>query len=291
MQNTLRRLLLKRVCIMQFSKAVSLLSLLFLCNALAFSQELFVLTEPASNMPANSIGLRTSNWIMKDTRGGINYHLIPEVMWGINKNMMIHVEGFSSSRSKTFELEGAGLYAKYRLFSTDGLKKHFRIALFGRGSLNYADIHQQEIETNGHNSGIEFGSIFTGLVNRQAYSISLSFENASDNGRKYEFPSTEKAKAFNYSFSTGRLILPRVYAGYGQTNLNLIAEFIGQHLPGTNNMFLDGSFSVQLIFNSQTRLDIGYKRELYGNMARTAPNGMIIRLEHLLFNVFTRNKP
>jgi hypothetical protein len=44
--------------------------------------------------------------------------------------------------------------------------------------------------------------------------------------------------------------------------------------------------AVQFIFNSQTRLDIGYKVQLYSDMQRVAPNGFMIRVEHLLFNVF-----
>jgi hypothetical protein len=67
--------------------------------------------------------------------------------------------------------------------------------------------------------------------------------------------------------------------------MNVMAEVLGQYLPEHGKSFMDMTASVQFIFNSQTRLDIGYKRELYSNMLRTAPNGFLVRIEHLLFNV------
>src|SRR4051812_19820052 len=90
------------------------------------AQELFVYTEPASNMPAHTLGLRASNWIM-DERGAdrINYHFIPELMGGANKNLMVHVEGFLSNRNGGFGAEGAGLYAKSRFFTKDTVYRHF----------------------------------------------------------------------------------------------------------------------------------------------------------------------
>jgi len=32
-------------------------------------------------------------------------------------------------------------------------------------------------------------------------------------------------------------------------------------------------------------LDIGYRHNIYSNMQRTAPNGVLVRAEYLLFNV------
>ena len=51
----------------------------------AFSQELFVFTEPASNMPGKSLGVRDMNAFMYEKDGKLNYHNMPELMWGINK--------------------------------------------------------------------------------------------------------------------------------------------------------------------------------------------------------------
>jgi hypothetical protein len=255
----------------------------------ASAQELFAYTEPASNMPARAVGLRLSNWLMKETAGGgLNYHLIPEVMVGINKSWMVHAEAFVSNRNKGLEAEGGALYAKYRFYSKDAVHHHFRMAAFGRLSRNRADIHQEEIETNGHNSGYELGTIATGLLHKTALSASASFEQAFDNrtgaGRDYEMLGPDKA--INYTASVGQLILPKKYTGYDQTNLNFMLELLGQWLPGYDKSYLDIAPSVQLIFNSQTRVDIGYRQQLYSTMSRTAPNGLLVRLEHNLFNAW-----
>lgn len=144
-----------------------LLAAMLMAHGSTSAQELFVFTEPASNMPAHSLGLRVSNWLMHERNtGNINYHLIPEAMWGVNKNLMLHAEGFISNRTNGLGLEGAGVYAKYRIYSNDALYKHFRAALYGRVAYNNSDIHMEEIETNGHNSGMELGLITTQLLHR-----------------------------------------------------------------------------------------------------------------------------
>lgn len=251
------------------------------------AQELFVFTEPASNMAANALGFRASNWMMDERSSAtINYHLLPELMWGVNKKLMIHADAFLSNRDKKFSAEGAGVYAKYRFYSKDGVHRHFRMAMYTRLSTNNGDIHQEEIETNGHNTGYELGGIATLLQHKQATSLSLSYERALDNFSGNDFPKALADKAINYTLSTGRLILPGKYKSYRQTNLNLMVETMGQWHPQSGQSFADIALAVQFIFYSQTRLDIAYKREIYTTMSRTAPNGFMIRLEHLLFNVF-----
>ncbi len=61
-------------------------------------------------------------------------------------------------------------------------------------------------------------------------------------------------------------------------------ESINQVNTGSGKYYYDLGASIQMIFNSQSRIDIGYRRELNSNMIRTAPNGLFIRLEHTLFN-------
>ena len=267
-------------------KKILLTALLFI-KLTTYSQELFVLTEPASNMPAKSIGVRNMNALMFETDGKLNYHNMPEIMWGINKKWMIHAQGFISNRQDGgFETEGGSLYAKYRFFSKDDLKSHFRMALYGRYSLNKADIHQQELETMGHNTGYEAGFIATQLLHKVALSSSMSYERALDNKPNYQFPITESNSAMNYTLSAGKLMLPKVYTSYKQVNVNLMLELIGQRLNDNKKSFLDIAPSVQFIINSQARIDIGYRKQLYSSMERTAPNGLVLKFEYLLFNVF-----
>jgi len=254
----------------------------------AFSQELFVFTEPASNMPAKSLGFRDMNGFFLEKDGKLNYHNMPELMWGINKEWMVHAQGFISNRQDGgFETEGGSFYAKYRFFSKDALKKHFRMALYGRYSFNKADIHQQEIETMGYNSGYEAGFIATQLLHKVAISSSISYERVLvDNKPDHKFHIEESNSAMNYTLSAGKLMLPKVYTSYKQVNMNLMLEFIGQRLNNNQKSFLDIAPSVQFIINSQARIDFGYRKQLYSTMERTAPNGMVLKFEYLFFNVF-----
>lgn len=269
-----------------YRSGMLLFCILHFAFCISQAQELFVYTEPASNMPAHTIGLRASNWIMDERQTArINYHFIPEVMWGVNKNLMVHVEGFFSNRGRSLSAEGVGLYAKYRFFTKDTLYRHFRLAAFGRITTNNADIHQEELATNGHNSGYQLGLIATQLLHKQAISASLWYEHAQDNYGGNEFPRVQSQNAMNLALSTGRLLYPKRYTGYQNLNINVMLELLGQKLLGNDKYYVDAAPSVQLIINSQTRLDIGYRFELSGNMERTAPSGLMLRLEHVLFSV------
>jgi hypothetical protein len=264
-----------------------LLTFLLLATGSSQAQELFVFTEPASNMPAKSIGIRASNWVMHEQSVNlINYHFIPEIMWGANKNLMLHAEGFLSNRDGMLKGEGGAVYGKYRFYSRDEVFKHFRMAVYGRLSANNGDIHQEEIETNGHNSGYESGLIATQLLHKVALSASLSYEKALNNLNGNDFPKNFSSEAMDYTFSIGKLMLPKVYTDFKQVNVNFMLEFLGQTQLQKAKSYMDIAPSIQLIFNSQTRIDLAYRQELYSDMLRTAPNGFLIRIEHLLFNVF-----
>ena len=267
-------------------KKIGTAILLLFIQKIVVAQELFVLTEPASNMAAKSIGFRAMNSFMNELDGsGINYHLMPEVMWGINKKWMVHAQGFISNRNTKLVTEGGSLYAKYRFLSNDDVHSHFRMATYARLSSNNSDIHQEEIETMGHNSGYELGLIVTQLLHKVAISTSVSYEKAMDNTSVNKFPNTQSNNALNYTLSVGKLMLPKEYINYNQTNLNVMMELIGQRL-NNGKSFLDIAPSLQLIIKSQARIDFAYRYQLYNNMLRTAPNGFILKLEYTLFNVF-----
>ena len=261
---------------------------LFYISSACSAQELFSVTEPASNRAARSIGIRVDHSIMDEINSArINYHLIPEIMIGVSKKLMISGSLFFSNRNEVFQKEGGSIYAKYRFLSRDAMQKHFRMAGFGRISYNNSDIHQEEINLNGHNTGVEFGVVATQLLQKVALSSSLSFVKADDNGKGNKFIyGSEKSKAINYTFSVGKLMLPKEYKSYKQTNLNLMLEFLSQLNTGSGKYYMDIAPSVQLIFNSQSQLDIGYRKEINSTLLRTAPNGFFVRLEYNLFNVF-----
>ena len=246
------------------------------------------MTEPASNKPARSISFRLDNSIMNEAgTSKINYHLIPEIMFGISKKLMVSGDAFFSNRTDKLRAEGGSVYAKYRFLSNDVVQKHFRMAVFGRLSYNNSDIHQEEINMYGHNTGVEAGVVATQLLRKVALSSCISYLNAEDNGNNNKFAyGSENSRAVNYTFSMGKLMLPKEYTDYKQTNLNLMVEFLSQVNTGSGKYYMDIAPSVQLIFNSQSRIDIGYRKELSTTLIRTAPNGFFIRLEHNLFNAF-----
>ena len=243
-------------------------------------QELFVVTDPASNVPTGSLSVRLSNSLFKEVyEDGYNYHLMPEVTYGITKNLMVRTSVFLSDRSNSLYAEGANIFSKYRFYSSDDLHSHFRMAAFARYSFNRADIHQEQIEIMGHNSGYETGVVITQLINKVAISSSVSFEKALDNKPDYEFPNTPR----NLQTSHKRLLIPTaVLIGHYTASA---AEFVGQTLNENGKTYIDLVPSIQFIFNSQARIDVGYRRELYSNMLRTAPNGIYLNFEYTFFNI------
>ncbi|RTY89849.1 hypothetical protein [Flavobacterium sp. GT3R68] len=263
-------------------KLVFFLCLSFQMNA----QELFVFTEPASNIPANVLSTRLMSSFYKERyESGTNIHFMPEIRYGISSKLMVQGQAFISNRNENLVYEGGGFYAQYKFLNNDEVKKHFRMAAYGRVSFNNADIHQEEIETVGHNSGFEAGIIGTQLLHKVAISSSLSFEQAMNN-ESYRFPDEQSNSAINYTLSVGKLMLPKKYTGYDQTNFNLMLEFLGQRLNENGKSYLDIAPSVQFILFSRARLDLGYRHELYSTMYRSAPNGFTFRLEYNFYNVF-----
>lgn len=267
-------------------KIFILISFLFTNNVKG--QELFVYTEPASNMAAKSIGIRLNNTLMKQTLvNRYDYHFIPEVMVGVSKKIMIHGEAFFSNTTNKFTAEGGAVYVKYRFFSQDEVHSHFRMAAYAKSSINNGHIHQPAIDLNGHNTGYEVGTVATKLINKIAVSAIISVLHATDNlnDRKFYY-GTKNRNAFGYSFSSGILVLPKEYTSYKQTNLNFMMELLGQTNIASGKSFLDLAPSIQFIFFSKMRADFGYRFALINGLERAAKQGFLLKLEYNLFNIF-----
>jgi hypothetical protein len=127
--------------------------------------------------------------------------------------------------------------------------------------------------------------IATQLIHKYAFNSTVSFEQAQNNTVANKFPTNQSNQAINYTFSAGKLLLPKVYSNYNQTNLNCMIELLGQTLLGNGKSYLDIAPSLQLIFNSVARLDFAYRQQIYSNMLRTAPNGILIKFEYNFFNI------
>jgi len=239
-------------------------------------------------MATKSIGIRLNNYFLGEKNSSkTGYHIIPEIMFGLTKKIMIHGDVFFSNRGKNFKGEGGSVYGKYRFFSNDDVQKHFRIAAFARVSINNSIIDQQELNLYGFNSGYEAGIVATQLLHKIALSSSISFVKATNNSNSNKFIYGEQnSKAINYTLSFGKLMLPKEYKNYKQANLNLMLEFLNQYNLGSGKYYIDIAPAAQVIINSVARVDVGYRHQLTGSLIRTSPNGLFVRLEYNFFNVW-----
>ena len=293
-------------------------SILFFIAAFqgAGAQELYVFTEPASNMAAKSIGVRLLYKQFKMTHDNkfSSYRFEPEIMFGVSKKLMIHVNGYASNMFQSnLKIEGASLYAKYRFFSKDDIHSHFRLAAFGKiaavnnpaaltsldkHTFNYGNggviIHDiihttvnYEVDIEGTNSGFSTGIIATQLINKLAVSGSLGYlyrlNNLKDK-REVIVP----WRAVNYSLSAGYLLFPKEYTSYKQTNINLYTEFLGASTWDNKKYYVDIAPAIQFIINSVARVDIGYRTQLKGNMQRMANSYFLARVEYNFLNAFSK---
>lgn len=249
------------------------------------AQELFVSTEPASNMARHSIGFRLTNEGMLNSN--FKSRTIPEVMFGLNKNLMVHANAYVSDfYQKNPKLEGWGAYAKFRFLSIDSVQRHFRAAAFARYSHVNNPVMNNEINLEGDNSGLQGGLVFTQLLHKLALSGGLSYTRALDNGGGHKLLPSQADQAVGYTFSAGYLIYPKAYTDYSQPNVNLYLEFLGKSNPGQSRNLMEVAPAVQVILNSKFRIDLSQRVQLWGNMSRTGKNMYLLRMEYNLFNAF-----
>ena len=250
----------------------------------AFSQELYVNTEPASNMATHSLGLRLENQgyfnpVFK-TRTSF------EAMYGASRYLMLHAALYASDFYQGNQhFEGGSVYVKYRFISVDSVQQHFRGAFFSKLSAINNPVVNQEITLEGDNSGLQSGLIFTRLIHKLALSGSVSYLHDWDNAGDHNIPIAFARNAVAYTVSTGYLLLPKAYKNYNQVNVNLYLEFLGKINPGYSQSYLDAAPAVQLIFNSLIRLDLSYRLPIYSSMERNTAHMYLIRLEYNLFNL------
>jgi hypothetical protein len=250
----------------------------------AFSQELYVNTEPASNMAAHSLGIRLENQGFFSPE--FKNRTTLEAMYGASGKLMVHGSLYLSDFYQPGQrFEGGSVYAKYRFLSVDTVQAHFRGAFFGKAAINSNPYTLQEIALEGDNTGVQGGVVFTQLIHKLALSGSASylrgFNNPGDNGAVIN----GSRDAVAYTLSAGYLLLPKNYRDYNQVNLNLYAELLGKNNPGYGQSYLDVAPAVQLIFNSVCRLDFSYRTPLYNSMQRNSANMYLVRLEYNFFNL------
>lgn len=253
-------------------------------NYMAYSQELYVFTEPASNMPAKSIGVRINNEGFLGSK--FTNRTMPELMIGFNKRLMTHMQGFFSDMDGKYRLEGGSFYAKYRFLSKDEIQKHFRGAVYARVSTSKRPTYTSDINLDGDNSGWQSGLIFTQLLHKLALSSTIGYAQVFKDNSKQLVAMPQPDNMLNYSLSAGYLVLPVVYKNYKEPNFNVYVELLGKTNPANGNTYLDIAPALQLILNSRTRLDLGYRFQAAGDIEnRYNKNMYLARVEFNFFNV------
>ena len=265
----------------------STLFLIILCALVfkSYSQELYVFTEPASNMPSKSVALRLTGRF--PNKPVFKHRYVPEAMIGISKNWMVHVSGtLSDYYSSNLKLESGRIYAKYRFLSNDDVHRHFRMAAFGEIAYSNAPYLYDDANLDGDNSGSQAGLIATQLINKLAVSSTVSYTRLFSVSTEKLLNTAPSYHVVNYSFSAGYLILPKEYKNYKQTNVNAYIELLGAKSIDQNKYAIDLAPAVQCIFNSNSKVNIGYRFQLSGNMDRIAKSTFQIAFEHTLFNLW-----
>ena len=269
-----------------------ILFFLFSVNKIS-GQELYVFTEPASNMPAHSISLKlTDHFVTGDNiYKRFSNRLMPQIMFGISKKFMFHIGGtFANMHTADFGYESVNFYAKYRFLSNDEIHKHFRMAAFVDASATKAPFHYDEITLMGDKSGVEAGIIATQLWNKFALSGTISHIQVMDQSRndKVFYVPERMYQAMNYALSGGILLFPKEYTDYKQTNVNLYAEVLAQQTLDTKKHFVDLAPAIQFIFNSNAKLNIGYRFQVSGTMKRMATDSWLVSFERIFLNALKK---
>ena len=254
------------------------------------AQELYVYTEPASNMPAKSLSVKLTANLMgpQPWHNRFMQRYTPELMFGISKKIMIHTAvSFADMHTTNFRWESVYIYGKYRFLSKDDVHKHFRMAVFGEGSYSRSPFHNDEISLAGDKSGVQAGLIATHLHNKLAISAIISHTQVLDKSRydKVIYAPSRIYQSLNYSLSAGYLLIPREYTDYKQLNINFYTELLGQQTLDRKTYFVDLAPAFQFIFNSNFKVNIGYRFQLAGTSERMSDNSWLISLERTFLNV------
>jgi hypothetical protein len=260
-------------------------SLLIFCVGSLRSQELYVFTDPASNIPARSLNVKLKTHGVGDDKrfGRFTYRVMPQITAGLSKKMQVRLSATAANmHTASFDGESIGLGLKYRFLSTDGIHNHFRMAAYLDGSLTKDAFHYyDEISLMGDKTGVEVGLIATQLLHKLAVSGSVSRTEVLDasryDGRTY-FPSRQY-QSLNYSLSAGYLVFPRQYTDYKQPNFNVYLELLGQRLLGDDFFYVDLAPALQVILNSTTKINLGQRFQLKGNMGRMARQSWLLSVE------------
>lgn len=217
------------------------------------AQELYPNSEPASIIPKNALGLRLMNEAYNNS-GDLRAWNGLMFMYGLNSKVMLNAmftgsnhhnktlpDGFiksengysetvnpgAASKRYGYLFESVNLGFRYRFLNLDGDHRHFRMALYGNGIYANRPHDEAEVTLMGDNKALGGGLISTVLVKKLAVSLNAGmikpFSYKENSGLGIEY-----GNAYQMSLSFGYLLYPFKYKNFGQTNVNLYAEFLGK---------------------------------------------------------------
>ena len=253
-----------------------LIALFFLATDKLCAQELYVYSEPASIMPARSIMLKQSFQQMEGS--AIGQVLNTQLELSIQKKWMAH---FGTN------FKSADFYTQYRFYSKDAIHVHTRLSWYAKAVSAGANPSEKAILLDGQQKVMGAGIITTRLQHRWASSLSLGWL------YRYTGNTDFNKNAFQYSWSNGLLLYPVKYKNYQQTNINFYLELLGQQSIQHSGQFLDIAPAAQFIFNSQAKLNFGYRMPLWDSMQRKSNHSYYMSFDYLFFNAlpsFKRRK-
>ena len=238
------------------------------------AQELYVFTDPASTKPARSIGLKHSFQKMGGNSNRNNQYT--QMQFGLSKKVSLYLGT---------NYNGQDAYVQYRFYTKDAMYAHTRFALYAKSiQTKLQAIHTSAVLLDGEESVNGLGFIVTQLKHKWASSLSLGYVEKQNWSQHYG------RGAFQYSFSNGFLVYPKRYSSYGQTNVNLYLELLGQKLLSGRGQYLDAAPAIQMIFNSQAKLNLGYRFALLEKTNRMTNNSLFISFDYLFFNALPKKK-
>lgn len=255
----------------------------------AKGQELFPLSEPASNIPSGVLGVRLFSESYKEIHQIRNLTGL-RLMYGATPRLSVYLTAFGSNHHGEklpggfpfhnspergalypYTFNGANLYAKYRFLSIDKKKEHLRMAFYLEGT--YVDVTHHEAEPNvnmGDNAGFAGGLISTYLINKFAVSLTLGatiptgyrgWAEADVTGLP-DIPMFVKyGKSFDYRLAFGYLLFPKTYKSFDQTNFNIYLELHGKKYDATIVRVYDGTDRAYWLLNYN--YPVGLQKGMY----------------------------
>ena len=266
---------------------------LLLTSAGVTAQELYVFTEPASNMPAHSISTKLTTRFTDQNRVGRTFQRYsPEVMFGLSRKWMLHIGGsLSNVYTPHVAFESFRTYAKYRFYSDDDIHKHFRMAAFAEASASRSGYTFHDMNLEGDNTGVLGGIIATQLVGKLAVSGTAYYMALAPEKIVHTSKPEMTTSVLGYSLSAGLLVLPIEYTSYEQTNLNLYVELLGSKgLNRSRSSMIDIAPAMQLIFHSNTKLNIGTRFQLNGSVGRVGQRSLYVGMERTFLNALGKGR-